>query len=201
MAFSGTTVVTGRAKAVVVSTGLYTEIGKIAHSISEAKEEKSPLTLRVEKLSKQISALVVVVAIIIMILLVVKHVPYHEIFLSVVALAVSAMPEGLPLALTMALTIASNKMAKKNVVAKKLHSVESLGSCTVIASDKTGTLTVNEQTAKKILLPNNKEYDIEECVRQAIIGGATIVQVREKTKNTEEFYLIAKKIKSCPIGR
>ena len=161
MAFSGTTVVTGRAKAIVVSTGLYTEIGKIAHSISEAKDEKSPLTLRVEKLSKQISALVVLVAILIMILLIVKHVPYHEIFLSVVALAVSAMPEGLPLALTMALTIASNKMAKKNVVAKKLHSVESLGSCTVIASDKTGTLTVNEQTAKKILLPNNKEYDIE----------------------------------------
>ena len=161
MAFSGTTVVTGRAKAIVVSTGLYTEIGKIAHSISETKEEKSPLTLRVEKLSKQISLLVVVVAIIIMILLIIKHVPYHEIFLSVVALAVSAMPEGLPLALTMALTIASNKMAKKNVVAKKLHSVESLGSCTVIASDKTGTLTVNEQTAKKILLPNNKEYDID----------------------------------------
>ena len=161
MAFSGTTVVTGRAKAIVVSTGLHTEIGKIAHSISETKEEKSPLTLRVEKLSKQISLLVVVVAIIIMVLLIIKHVPYHEIFLSVVALAVSAMPEGLPLALTMALTIASNKMAKNNVVAKKLHSVESLGSCTVIASDKTGTLTVNEQTAKKILLPNNKEYDIE----------------------------------------
>ena len=159
--FSGTTVVTGRAKAIVVSTGLDTEIGKIAHSISETKEQKSPLTLRVEKLSKQISALVVIVAIIIMILLIIKHVPYHEIFLSVVALAVSAMPEGLPLALTMALTIASNKMAKKNVVAKKLHSVESLGSCTVIASDKTGTLTVNEQTAKKILLPNNKEYDVE----------------------------------------
>ena len=161
MAFSGTTVVTGRAKAIVVSTGLYTEIGKIAHSISTTKEEKSPLTLRVEKLSKQISALVVIVAIIIMILLIIKHVPYHEIFLSVVALAVSAMPEGLPLALTMALTIASNKMSKKNVVAKKLHSVESLGSCTVIASDKTGTLTVNEQTAKKILLPNDTEYDIE----------------------------------------
>jgi len=161
MAFSGTTVVTGRAKAIVVGTGLNTEIGKIAHSISVTKDEKSPLTLRVEKLSKQISLLVVVVAIIIMILLIVKHVPYHEIFLSVVALAVSAMPEGLPLALTMALTIASNKMAKKNVVAKKLHSVESLGSCTVIASDKTGTLTVNQQTAKKILLPNDKEYDIE----------------------------------------
>ena len=84
----------------------------------------------------------------------------NEILLSVIALAVSAMPEGLPLALTMALTIASNKMAKHKVVAKKLNSVESLGSCTVIASDKTGTLTVNEQTAKKILLPNDNEYII-----------------------------------------
>ncbi len=158
--FSGTTVVKGRATAVVIKTGLATEIGKIADTINNTKEEKSPLTIRVEKLSKQISFLVLIVAIIITVLLIFKGVEYHEIFLSVIALAVSAMPEGLPLALTMALTIASNKMAKKNVVAKKLHSVESLGSCTVIVSDKTGTLTVNEQTAKKIVLPSGKEYDI-----------------------------------------
>jgi len=160
MAFSGTTVVTGRAKAIVVSIGLKTEIGKIADSINNAEEEKSPLTIRVEKLSKQISMLVLIVAVIIAVLLIIKDVPHHEIFLSVIALAVSAMPEGLPLALTMALTIASNKMAKKNVIVRKLKSAESLGSCTVIASDKTGTLTVNEQTAKKIILPNNDEYNI-----------------------------------------
>lgn len=160
MVFSGTTVVAGRAKAIVVNIGLKTEIGKIAESINNAEEEKSPLTIRVEKLSKQISMLVLIVAIIIAVLLIMKDVPYHEIFLSVIALAVSAMPEGLPLALTMALTIASNKMAKKNVIVRKLKSAESLGSCTVIASDKTGTLTVNEQTAKKILLPNNDEYNI-----------------------------------------
>ena len=160
MAFSGTTVVTGRAKGIVVSVGLNTEIGKIADSINSSEETKSPLTIRVEKLSKQISMLVLVVAVIITVLLIIKNVPYHEIFLSVIALAVSAMPEGLPLALTMALTIASNKMAKKNVVVRKLNSAESLGSCTVIASDKTGTLTVNEQTAKKIILPNNEQYEI-----------------------------------------
>ena len=160
MAFAGTNVVTGRAKAIVVSVGLNTEIGKIADSINNSEKEKSPLTIRVEKLSKQISILVLVVAVIITILLILKDVPYHEIFLSVIALAVSAMPEGLPLALTMALTIASNKMAKKNVIVRKLNSAESLGSCTVIASDKTGTLTVNEQTAKKILLPNDEIYDI-----------------------------------------
>ena len=161
MLFSGTSVVKGRAKAIVVSIGLSTEIGKIAKSINEAKEEKSPLTIRVEKFSKQISVLVLVIAIIISILLISKGEEPNAIFLSVVALAVSAMPEGLPLALTMALTIASNKMSKKNVIVRKLKSVESLGSCTVIASDKTGTLTVNEQTAKKILLPNNQEYQIE----------------------------------------
>ena len=158
--FAGTSVVTGRAKAYVIGIALDTEIGKIAHSINSTKEEKSPLTIRVEKFSKQISLLVLVVAAIITVLLIMKNQPYHEIFLSVIALAVSAMPEGLPLALTMALTIASNKMAKKNVIVRKLKSVESLGSCTVIASDKTGTLTVNEQTAKKILLPNGIEYNI-----------------------------------------
>lgn len=160
MAFSGTTVVTGRSKAIVVGVGLKTEIGKIADSINNAEEEKSPLTIRVEKLSKQISMLVLIVAIVIAILLIVKDVPYHEVFLSVIALAVSAMPEGLPLALTMALTIASNKMAKNNVIVRKLKSAESLGSCTVIASDKTGTLTVNEQTAKKIVLPNKEEFKV-----------------------------------------
>ncbi|MBQ6841542.1 MAG: HAD-IC family P-type ATPase [Bacilli bacterium] len=160
MLFSGTNIVTGRAHAIVVAIGLETEIGKIADSINKSEETKSPLTIRVEKFSKQISLLVIAVAIFITFLLISKGVPYHEIFLSVIALAVSAMPEGLPLALTMALTIGSNKMAKKNVIVKKLNAVESLGSCTVIASDKTGTLTVNEQMAKKILLPDGTEYEV-----------------------------------------
>ena len=156
--FAGTSVVTGRARAIVIHTALDTEIGKIANTINNTKEEKSPLTIRVEKFSKQITLLIALISIVIAIILASKNIPLNEILLSVVALGVSAMPEGLPLALTMALTIASNKMAKHKVVAKKLHSVESLGSCTVIASDKTGTLTVNEQTAKKILLPNDYEY-------------------------------------------
>lgn len=158
MLFASTNVVTGRCTGIVTNTGLDTEIGKIADKINNTKEEKSPLTIRVEKFSKQISILIVIIAIIITILLYYKGVSHQEIFLSVIALSVSAMPEGLPLALTMALTIASNKMSKKNVIAKKLYSIESLGSCTVIASDKTGTLTVNEQTAKKIVLPDNTEY-------------------------------------------
>lgn len=161
MAYAGTSVVTGRAKAIVVATAIDTEIGKIANKVSNTKEAKSPLTIRMEKFSKQISILVVVIALLIAAVLIYKGTPGSEIFLSVIALSVSAMPEGLPLALTMALTIASNRMSKQNVVVKKLNSVESLGSCTVIASDKTGTLTVNEQTAKKILLPDNSAFEIE----------------------------------------
>ena len=156
--FGGTSVVTGRAVAIVVKTALDTEIGKIAKTIETTKEEKSPLTIRVESFSKDISMLILLVSAIIGFILWHKGIAFNEILLSVIALGVSAMPEGLPLALTMALTIASNKMANKKVVAKKLYSVESLGSCTVIASDKTGTLTVNEQTAKTIVLPNNLEY-------------------------------------------
>ena len=162
MAFSGTTVVRGRAKGVIVGIGLNTELGKIADSMNQTEDEKSPLTIRVEKLSKQISILVLIIAVLIATLLIIKDVPYDEIFLSVIALAVSAMPEGLPLALTMALTIASNKMAKKNVIVRKLNAAESLGSCTVIASDKTGTLTINEQTAKKIIFPDDREYIVDE---------------------------------------
>lgn len=160
MAYAGTSVLTGRGKAIVVAVGSNTEIGKIANHVAEAKEEKSPLTIRMETFSKQISILIVIIAIIISILLYIKGSPANEIFLSVIALSVSAMPEGLPLALTMALTIASNRMSKENVIVKKLNSVESLGSCTVIASDKTGTLTVNEQTAKKIVIPSGQVFDI-----------------------------------------
>ena len=160
MVFAGTTVLTGRAKVVVVSTGTNTEIGKISEKVSETEQEKSPLTIRTEKFSKQISIIIIVIALIIGVILLKEHNSLSDIFLSIIALSVSAMPEGLALALTMALTIASKRMAKKNVIVKKLNAVESLGSCRVIASDKTGTLTVNEQTAREILLSDGSRYEI-----------------------------------------
>lgn len=160
MVYAGTAVTTGRAHAVVVSTGINTEIGHIADKVTNTEEEKSPLTIRTEKFSKQISVIIVIIAIITTIVLLSKGFKTNEIFLCVIALSVSAMPEGLPLALTMALTIASKRMAKKNVIVKKLNAVESLGSCTVIASDKTGTLTVNEQTAKEIVMANGETFTI-----------------------------------------
>lgn len=160
MLYAGCSVVTGRGLGVVVETGINTVVGNIFETVSQIKEEKSPLAIRMSKLSNQISIMIIIVAFIISIVLKSKGMSGGEIFMAVVALSVSAMPEGLPLALTMALTITSNKMVKKKVIVKKLNYVESLGSCTVIATDKTGTLTVNEQTAKIICLPNNKRYDI-----------------------------------------
>ncbi len=160
MIYAGTNVVTGRCKAVIVGTGINTEIGKIADKVTNLKEEKSPLTIRIERFVKQISIMIICIAILITVILALKSFGISDIFLNVIALSVSAMPEGLGLALTMALTIASKKMSKKNVIIKNLNSVESLGSCTVIASDKTGTLTVNEQTAKEIVLEDGTKYEI-----------------------------------------
>lgn len=161
MIYAGTSVLTGRAIAVVTATGIDTEVGKIAEKVTSTEESKSPLTIRMEKFSKQITMMIIGISILIGCVLIYKQYHFMDIFLAVVALAVSAMPEGLPLSLTLALTIGSNKMAKRNVIVKKLNSVESLGSCTVIASDKTGTLTVNEQTAKKIVMSNGEAFEID----------------------------------------
>ena len=160
MLYAGCDVTLGRGKAIVVEAGINTEIGNIFRQVSDTEEEKTPLTIRMEKFTKQISILIVIIAIISSIILFINGYKFDSIFLSVVALAISAMPEGLPLALTMALTIASNKMSKKNVIVKNLNSVEALGSCTVIATDKTGTLTANEQTARLIVLKNGNTIEV-----------------------------------------
>ena len=204
MLYAGTSIMTGRCTCVIVATGKNTELGKIASTVSETKEAKSPLTLRLEKFSKQITILVLGCAFLVTISLILKDFSFTEIFLSVIALAVSAMPEGLPLAMTMALTVGSNRMAKKNVIVKKLNAVESLGSCTVIASDKTGTLTVNEQTAKKIVLPSKETFDItgvgyntkgkvigeklDEAKYIAKLGQMNNEAVFRKNKNNYEVY-------------
>ena len=160
MVFSGSSVITGRAKCVVVETGTNTEIGEISTKLNTVEDQKSPLAIRMEKFCKQISVVIVAIAVILFAIMMLQGNAFKDILLVVIALAVSAMPEGLPLAVTMALTVASNRMGKKNVVVKHLNAVESLGSCTVIATDKTGTLTLNEQTAKIVTLPDGAEFNI-----------------------------------------
>jgi len=160
MAYAGATVMSGRAVGIVVSTGVYTQVGQIARDVTESESAKPPLVLRMEKFTRQISYAVVALSVILAIILRMNGMDFAAIFFFVVALAVSAIPEGLPVALTVALSIATKRMAKRNVIVRKLTAVESLGSCTIIASDKTGTLTVNQQTAKKITLPNGSTFNI-----------------------------------------
>jgi len=161
MAFAGATVLKGRGVGVVVCTGIDTQVGKISQDVTESASAKPPLVQRMEKFIKQISIFIIALSVILAIVLRIQGMDITAIFFFVVALSVSAIPEGLPVALTVALSIATKRMAKRNVIVRKLTSVESLGSCTVIASDKTGTLTVNEQTAKIIRLPNGKQFTIQ----------------------------------------
>ncbi len=154
IAYAGTIVTKGRGRGIVVSIGGDTEFGKVADKVLTSEETKSPLVIRMEKFIKQISIGFVILASVLSLMLYFKGYKIQEIFQNVIALTVSAIPEGLTIAMTIVLSIASSKMAKKNVIVKKLNAVESLGSCSVIATDKTGTLTANEQTAKRIILPD-----------------------------------------------
>ena len=154
LVYAGTIIIKGRAKGIVVGIGKNTEFGKIAKSVIEREETKSPLVVKMDKFTKQISVGFIILASLISIFLYIKGYAFSDILSTVVALTVSAIPEGLTIAMTIVLSIAASKMAKRNVIVKKLNAVESLGSCTRIATDKTGTLTANQQTAKKIVLPS-----------------------------------------------
>ena len=160
MAYAGATVLKGRGMGVVVCTGINTQVGKISQDVTESASAKPPLVQRMDKFIKQISIFIIALSVVLAVVLRMQGMDITVIFFFVVALAVSAIPEGLPVALTVALSIATKRMAKRNVIVRKLTSVESLGSCTIIASDKTGTLTVNEQTAKIILLPDGTKFAV-----------------------------------------
>ena len=160
MLYSGTQITVGRSIGVVVETGIATEIGTIAHAIINEKKLLPPLVARMGKFTNQISYIIVIMCVVFFGVAILKGFAWHEVFFLSIALAVSAIPEGLPIAITVALSIATKKMLAKKVLVRKLAAVEGLGSCNVIASDKTGTLTVNRQTIKKITLATGEEFDV-----------------------------------------
>lgn len=160
MVFAATTVLKGRAKAVIVATGIKTELGKIAASLSESKSERPPLLQRMDTFSRNISVIVLFVCIALGVIGWLRGMPWMEILFFMVAVGVSAIPEGLPVALTVALSIGTRRMAKRNVIVRKLPAVEGLGSCTMIASDKTGTLTMDQQSVETILLSDNVRFSV-----------------------------------------
>ncbi|OAN65072.1 hypothetical protein A7X12_16290 [Sphingomonas sp. TDK1] len=155
---AGTVVAQGRAHGVVVATGADTALGAIAGSLSRAADAPSPLTLRIAQLSRQIAIGVMLLIAAVSGLLLLRGTPVQEVFLLAVALAVSAIPEGLPIAVTVALSAASWRMARRNVIVRNLPAVEGLGACTLIATDKTGTLTMNRLTVERVWLGDGREY-------------------------------------------
>lgn len=164
MAFAGTLVTRGRAQGIVTATGLNSELGKIADTVLGESSAKTPLIIRMEYFTRKLAVFFSVTVVIIGAVLVMRGQPLTEVFILAVALGVAAIPEGLPVALTVALAIASRRMAKRNVIVRKLSAVEALGSCTFIGTDKTGTLTINKLTAKVIALPDHPDIEVMDSI-------------------------------------
>ncbi|MGY5878649.1 MAG: cation-translocating P-type ATPase [Candidatus Thorarchaeota archaeon] len=146
--FQGTTITAGKGNAIVTNTGMKTEFGKIWGMVQEGEKDMTPLQIDLDDLGKKLGALIVVLCIIVFGAEVVKHVSdsYMEELLAAIALAVSAIPEGLPAVVTITLAIGVQRMVARNAIVRRLPSVETLGSTTVICSDKTGTITKSEMT-------------------------------------------------------
>ncbi len=161
MAFAGSIVVRGRARGLVVATGSATHVGQLALDVIAAADSKPPLIERLERFTQVVAASVLIAACIIAVAGMALHDrSLHDMFLFSVALAVSAIPEGLPVALTVALAVGTARMARRGVIVRRLAAVEGLGSCTLIASDKTGTLTCNELTVREIRLANRERFEV-----------------------------------------
>ncbi len=150
--FMGTVIVAGRGKAVIEKTGMETEIGKIASMVQVVESEKTPLEIDLEKLGKQLSIGVIILCAIIFITGVLYGFEVFDMFITAVSLAVAAIPEGLPAVVTVALALGVQRMSKKHAIVRKLKSVETLGSADIICTDKTGTLTKNEMTVRRVFV-------------------------------------------------
>ena len=159
MAYSGTTVTYGRGRGVVVATGMETEFGKIAEHIQQTKEEPTPLQQRLRSLGVILGTSILLICAVLFAIKLLAGEPILDSFMMAVALAVSAVPEGLPAVVTVALALGVRRMSSRNAIVRRLASVETLGRTTVICSDKTGTLTKDEMTAKKVLV-NGQLFDI-----------------------------------------
>jgi Ca2+-transporting ATPase len=154
LAYAGTMITRGRGRGVVTATGETTEIGKIAGEIAKNSLSRPPLLIRLDSFSRTIALAVGVAVAALVAVGWLRDMGFHSLFLMAVGLAVSAIPEGLPVAISVALAIGMRRMAKANVIARNMTAIEALGSCTMIATDKTGTLTMNELTVKELKLPD-----------------------------------------------
>ena len=154
MAFSSTNVTYGRAVGVVTSTGMNTEVGKIANMLANTEEGKTPLQENQDALGKWLTIMILVIAVIIFVVGMLRGNEWTHMLLTAIAIAVAAIPEGLPAISTIILALGTQKMAQRNALVRKLPAVETLGGVEIICSDKTGTLTLNQMTVEKMVYDN-----------------------------------------------
>ena len=190
MLFSSSLITYGRGKGIVVETGMNTEVGKIAGIISNTVDNETPLQTKLNKLGKTLGIAALVICAIIFVIGLLYHKDPLEMFMTAVSLAVAAIPEGLAAVSTIVLAIGVQRMVKRHAIVKKLPAVETLGSASVICSDKTGTLTQNKMTVKQIFyngkvvkmedIGDNIDKDLEELIYISMMCNDTKVGADKK---------------------
>lgn len=195
MVFSGSFVTYGRGTVLVTGTGMSTEIGKIANLLESAKERKTPLQVGLDNFGKKLALIILAISAVIFALSIFRGEPIIDAFMFAVSLAVAAIPEALSSIVTVVLALGTQKMAKENAIVRKLHAVESLGSISVICSDKTGTLTQNKMTVQKVFvdgkivdhdeLDHDREIEKQLVLMSLLCNDAVTVEDREIGDPTE----------------
>ncbi|MBF1119816.1 MAG: cation-translocating P-type ATPase, partial [Streptococcus sp.] len=188
MAFSSTNVTYGRAVGVVTSTGMNTEVGKIANMLANTEEGKTPLQENQDALGKWLTIMILVIAVIIFVVGMLRGNEWTHMLLTAIAIAVAAIPEGLPAISTIILALGTQKMAQRNAIVRKLPAVETLGGVEVICSDKTGTLTLNQMTVEKMVYDNEIHDASEEISKDNI--ALRVMNLANDTKISQDNSLL-----------
>ena len=188
MAFSSTNVTYGRAVGVVTSTGMNTEVGKIANMLANTEEGKTPLQENQDALGKWLTIMILVIAVIIFVVGMLRGNEWTHMLLTAIAIAVAAIPEGLPAISTIILALGTQKMAQRNALVRKLPAVETLGGVEIICSDKTGTLTLNQMTVEKMLYDNEIHDASEEISKDNI--ALRVMNLANDTKISQDNSLL-----------
>lgn len=188
MAFSSTNVTYGRAVGVVTSTGMNTEVGKIADMLANTEEGKTPLQENQDALGKWLTIMILVIAVIIFLVGMLRGNEWTHMLLTAIAIAVAAIPEGLPAISTIILALGTQKMAQRNALVRKLPAVETLGGVEIICSDKTGTLTLNQMTVEKMVY-NNEIHDASEEISKDNIA-LRVMNLANDTKISQDNSLL-----------
>ena len=188
MAFSSTNVTYGRAVGVVTSTGMNTEVGKIANMLANTEEGKTPLQENQDALGKWLTIMILVIAVIIFLVGMLRGNEWAHMLLTAIAIAVAAIPEGLPAISTIILALGTQKMAQRNAIVRKLPAVETLGGVEIICSDKTGTLTLNQMTVEKMVYDNEIHDASEEISKDNI--ALRVMNLANDTKISQDNSLL-----------